>query len=176
MVAPALVRPQTPTPAWRATLQHVARCTALQDLAVPCVTAEELRLLAHAPAPGASPSRSPPHLADMDEGEDEEDVEEGQEEQRVGGGDAPLGRLQRLHLSGPRVEVADGLGVLEVLLALPRLARLRWEDCSGHCFAPGEQCVVGVGVGALERKACWMARLAGLAAGTGAARAVLQSL
>ncbi len=39
---------QTPTPAWRATLQHVARCTALQSLAIPCVTSEELGLAAPA--------------------------------------------------------------------------------------------------------------------------------
>ncbi len=39
---------QTPTPGWRATLQHVARCTRLQDLTIPCATAEELRLVAPA--------------------------------------------------------------------------------------------------------------------------------
>ncbi len=39
---------QTPTPAWRNTLQHVARCTQLRDLHVPCATAEELGLVAPA--------------------------------------------------------------------------------------------------------------------------------
>ncbi len=39
---------QTPTPAWRATLQHVARCTRLLDLLAPCNTAAELALLAPA--------------------------------------------------------------------------------------------------------------------------------
>ncbi len=38
----------TPTPVWRATLQHVACCTALQSLAMPCDTAEELGLVAPA--------------------------------------------------------------------------------------------------------------------------------
>ncbi len=37
---------QTPTPAWRATLQHVARCTRLLELDIPCGTAEELDLVA----------------------------------------------------------------------------------------------------------------------------------
>ncbi len=39
---------QTPTPGWRATLQHVARCTRLQELIIPCGTAEELALVAPA--------------------------------------------------------------------------------------------------------------------------------
>ncbi len=39
---------QTPTAEWKATLQHVARCTRLRDLHVPCVTAEELGLVAPA--------------------------------------------------------------------------------------------------------------------------------
>ncbi len=39
---------QTSTPAWRATLQHVARCTGLQSLTIPCVTGEELGLVAPA--------------------------------------------------------------------------------------------------------------------------------
>ncbi len=39
---------QTPTPAWRATLQHVARCTRLRDLVIPGATAEELHLVAPA--------------------------------------------------------------------------------------------------------------------------------
>ncbi len=39
---------QTPTPVLRATLQHVARCTRLQDLTMPCQTAEELGLVAPA--------------------------------------------------------------------------------------------------------------------------------
>ncbi len=38
----------TPTPAWRSTLQHVARCTRLQELRIPCCTAEELGLVAPA--------------------------------------------------------------------------------------------------------------------------------
>ncbi len=38
----------TPTPAWRATLEQVARCTGLRELAIPCVTPEELRPLAPA--------------------------------------------------------------------------------------------------------------------------------
>ncbi len=36
------------TPAWRATLEHAARCTRLQELHVLCATAEELRLVAPA--------------------------------------------------------------------------------------------------------------------------------
>ncbi len=36
---------QTPTAAWRSTLQHVARCTLLEQLHVPCGTAEELGLV-----------------------------------------------------------------------------------------------------------------------------------
>ncbi len=39
---------QTPTPGWRATLQHVARCTGLRDLTIPCQTAEELGVVAPA--------------------------------------------------------------------------------------------------------------------------------
>ncbi len=39
---------QTPTPGWRATLQHVARCTGLRELTLPCSTAEELGLVAPA--------------------------------------------------------------------------------------------------------------------------------
>ncbi len=39
---------QTPTPAWRAMLQHVARCTRLRELRIPCATAEELGLVAPA--------------------------------------------------------------------------------------------------------------------------------
>ncbi len=39
---------QTPTPAWRATLQHVARCTRLRELNIPCNTAGELGLVAPA--------------------------------------------------------------------------------------------------------------------------------
>ncbi len=39
---------QTPTPAWRATLQQVAQCTRLRDLAIPCGTPHELALLAPA--------------------------------------------------------------------------------------------------------------------------------
>ncbi len=39
---------QTPTPPWQATLQHIARCTALQALAIPCATSEELGLVAPA--------------------------------------------------------------------------------------------------------------------------------
>ncbi len=38
----------TPTPEWRSTLQHVARCTALEDVVMPCATAEELGVLAPA--------------------------------------------------------------------------------------------------------------------------------
>ncbi len=38
----------TPAPAWQATLEHVARCTALQALAIPCVTSEELGTVAPA--------------------------------------------------------------------------------------------------------------------------------
>ncbi len=37
---------QTPTPAWRATLQHVGCCTWLRELVIPCATAEELGLVA----------------------------------------------------------------------------------------------------------------------------------
>ncbi len=36
------------SPTWRATLAHVARCTALQSLAIPCATSEELGLVAPA--------------------------------------------------------------------------------------------------------------------------------
>ncbi len=36
----------TPTPVWRATLQHVGRCTRLRELNIPCATAEELALVA----------------------------------------------------------------------------------------------------------------------------------
>ncbi len=36
----------TPMPTWRATLQHVARCTGLRAMSVPCHTAEELGLVA----------------------------------------------------------------------------------------------------------------------------------
>ncbi len=39
---------QAPTPAWQATLQHVARCTALQSLTIPCVTSEDLGVVAPA--------------------------------------------------------------------------------------------------------------------------------
>ncbi len=38
----------TPTPVWRATLRHATRCTALQSLAIPCSTSEELGLVAPA--------------------------------------------------------------------------------------------------------------------------------
>ena len=33
---------QQPTPAWEATLQHVAQCTRLQALTIPCATAQEV--------------------------------------------------------------------------------------------------------------------------------------
>ncbi len=39
---------QTPAPAWRATLQQVARCTGLRDLHIPCGTLQELRMVAPA--------------------------------------------------------------------------------------------------------------------------------
>ncbi len=39
---------QTPVPGWRATLQHVARCTRLQVLSMPCRTVGELALAAPA--------------------------------------------------------------------------------------------------------------------------------
>ncbi len=39
---------QTPMPAWRASLQHAARCTRLRELLIPCATAEELGLVAPA--------------------------------------------------------------------------------------------------------------------------------
>ncbi len=39
---------QQPAPAWRATLQHVAQCTQLRSLTIPCVTGEELALVAPA--------------------------------------------------------------------------------------------------------------------------------
>ncbi len=39
---------QTPTPGWRATLQHVARCTRLRELYIPCASAGELGLVAPA--------------------------------------------------------------------------------------------------------------------------------
>ncbi len=42
---------QSPTPAWRATLQHVARCTRLRELTIPCAAAEELGLVAPALQP-----------------------------------------------------------------------------------------------------------------------------
>ncbi len=38
----------TPTPGWRATLQQVAQCTGLRELAIPCNRLEELRLVAPA--------------------------------------------------------------------------------------------------------------------------------
>ncbi len=41
-------RTQTPTIAWRSTLQLAARCTALRSLTIPCVTSEELGLVAPA--------------------------------------------------------------------------------------------------------------------------------
>ncbi len=40
--------PDTPAPAWRATLEQVARCTRLRELAIPCGTVEDLGLLAPA--------------------------------------------------------------------------------------------------------------------------------
>ncbi len=39
---------QQPAPAWRATLQHAAQCTQLRSLTIPCVTSEELALVAPA--------------------------------------------------------------------------------------------------------------------------------
>ncbi len=39
---------QLAKPAWQATLSHVARCTALQSLTIPCVTSEELGVVAPA--------------------------------------------------------------------------------------------------------------------------------
>ncbi len=39
---------QQPAPAWRATLQHVAQCKQLRSLTIPCVTGEELALVAPA--------------------------------------------------------------------------------------------------------------------------------
>ncbi len=39
---------QTPAPGWWATVQHVARCTRLRELTIPCCTAEELGLVAPA--------------------------------------------------------------------------------------------------------------------------------
>ncbi len=39
---------QRPAPAWRATLEHVTRCAQLRSLTIPCVTSEELTLVAPA--------------------------------------------------------------------------------------------------------------------------------
>ncbi len=39
---------EMPTPAWRSALQHVARCTQLQDLHIPCSTEADLSILAPA--------------------------------------------------------------------------------------------------------------------------------
>ncbi len=78
---------QTPTPGWRATLQHIARCTRLRELHVPCQTAEELGLAAPA-----------------------------------------LQQLRDLRLSDARRMQADGDAVVELLLGLPHLTSLWWQD------------------------------------------------
>ncbi len=80
---------------WRATLQHVARCTALQSLAIPCGTAEELGAVAPA-----------------------------------------LQQLRRLRLNGGARPAAatDGDAVVELLLGLPHLTSLHWENVGNYTF------------------------------------------
>ncbi len=84
---------QTPTPAWRATLQHIARCTRLLELNIPCATAEELGLVAPA-----------------------------------------LQQLRTLELNHVCAVEADGDAMAEVLLGLPHLTSLRWDNASLHTF------------------------------------------
>ncbi len=82
---------QTPAPEWRATLQHVARCTRLHKLIIPSVTAAELGLLAPA-----------------------------------------LQQLRTLRLNHAAPVAADGDAVVEVLLGLPHLTKLQWDNPAMH--------------------------------------------
>ncbi len=82
---------QTPTPGWRATLQHVARCTRLRELVIPCQTAEELGVVAPA-----------------------------------------LRELRALCACASRPADADGDAVIELLLGLPCLTSLTWDNWAFH--------------------------------------------
>ncbi len=85
---------RTTAPEWQATLRHVARCTALLSLTIPCSTSGELGVVAPA-----------------------------------------LRQLQRLHLTGPGAAAGeDGDGMVELLVGLPHLTRLRWDNAYGHTF------------------------------------------